>query len=147
MSSTGPIDIAPIIERLQSLDVLQSVESAAEYEAATRSGPARFPCAFVLLGAERASGSKGASGVLVQAAEAVVGVVVCVQNLRKQETGQAAAVDLNPVLQAIRSRLLRWVHPEASAATELISGRVLHLEAGKLWWQDLYRINYRIEVR
>jgi hypothetical protein len=146
---TGPLDLAPIIQRLEErASALQGVEIAGDFEALGDAGaPRRAPWAFVMLGADRAPRHAGVtSGKIIQSADCLLGVVVCVRNLRRADLGTAASEDLVPVLRSVRGALIGWTHPEARNPFDLQSGRHLRFKGGYLWWQETYRTDYRIEV-
>ena len=148
MSFVGPLTLAPIAERLRGVTELRGVEGVADMESAVQAGgPKQSPWAYVLPGREDARPSTGTTEALIQSVNTLVGVVICARNLRQAGTAEAATADIQPVIQVVRTRLLGWRHPAARTAFDFHSGRVLQHTAGLIWWQEIYRTDYRIEVR
>ncbi len=141
-------DIAPIIERLRlAVPTLRQVAGAAELAAAIESGKgAQTPSAFVVLATEQGNPPHGLSSQFVQHVEVAVTVMLCVRNYARASLGAAAGADLVPILAATRQALLAWQPDGADDLLELASGRVDDFDAGTLWWQDVYRTRYRIQI-
>lgn len=147
--NVGPFDIQCVIDRLvETPELFRGVEGAAEYEAAELQGATSTPWAFVLVAGDQAKPHSGASsGLLVQSAQALVGVVIATRNYRRADLGKAAGADATSLVRRTRCRLLGWVPPGARDPIDLHSGRLMKQGGGFMWWQDVYRVNFRIEVR
>ncbi|MDP1696498.1 MAG: hypothetical protein Q8L45_01715 [Xanthomonadaceae bacterium] len=144
----GPFDITPVIDRLRaSVPTLRQVAGAAELDAAMNSvNASTVPAAYVLPALESAGETRGSSQRLIQIVSVTVAVVIAVRNYRRADLGSAAGADLGGVVAAVRSAVLGWTPPGGEKPFDFKAGRLERRQDAALWWQDLYRTQYRIEV-
>lgn len=145
----GPFDTAAVIARIQTLaQALRLVAGAAELDAAVNStGAATVPAAYVLLARESAGQSRGHSQRLVQQVDVALSVVIAARSYRRADLGSAAGQDLAALIAAVRGALIAWT-PDANTTSplDLQAGRLEQRQGATLWWQDIYRTRYRLEV-
>ena len=146
--TVGPFDTDPVIARIKSaVPAFRLVAGAAELDAAMTSAASSVtPAAYVLLARESASESRGSSQRLIQAVSVTLSVVVAARNYRQADLGTAAGADLRSLLTALRTALLGWVPAGSERPLDFQNGRLERRQDATLWWQDLYRAQYRIEV-
>lgn len=124
-----------VIERLQAeVSLLKNVAGAAELARAAEDLK-QNPSAFVLPGAERATGSVTGTSVVSQQNTTRFGVVIAVQNLRDPR-GDKAQEDLRTLRTAIMAALHGWQPDSDFDPIEFGGGRLLQLNDQVLWWQD-----------
>ena len=143
----GPIDLAPIITRLQAeVDGLRLIGGAAD-RAAVKRIPTQLPAAFVLDGRETAEPPKGGSSQVVQRVRASFGVLLCTRHYRASERGAAGRDAERDVIGQVREALMGWT-PAQDQATEpttsvqLVSGELLAYDDQVRWWLETYRLEY-----
>lgn len=148
MTMVGPLDLDPVFARVRAeVPPLRAVEGAAEAEAAIAAGRVAPPVTYVLLASESAQRNRTATRTFVQQAEAVFGLLTVVRNYRRADLGDSGREDLQAILQAQRAALVGWTLPGQDHPIEFHSGRLFRLIGGAIWWQDVFRTPYRIEVR
>lgn len=140
--NTGPLDTAPIVDRVRDQVVAYNTVGATSDIAQAQSSQAPAPCAYVVLGAEQGGQRLGASGAYRQRASATVGVLIGVR-VFGDETGGDAAPELRELIAATRGALLGWRHPDAETVFEFADGRVIAMDSDStVWWLERYRCDY-----
>jgi hypothetical protein len=144
----GPYPVAPVLARLKAqVPELRQIGHCGDLKTALSQQPLAAPAAFVVR-QERARPSAGASGgVLVQLVDVDVILVLYVRNQAQAATGGAAAADMDALVASCRGALLNWsAAPGVSPLTQNAS-RDDSYQGGALIVQELFRSDYRIEVR
>lgn len=144
----GPFPLAPVVNRLREPgSPLRYVGNAADLGAALDQQPAAVPAAYVVR-QERARASAGASGgVLIQQMAVDVVVVLYVRNHAQAAHGAAALEEMAAVIGYVRTQLLNWRADNGVEPLTMNASRDEGYKAGLLINQELYRSEYRIEVR
>lgn len=142
------LSIAPVVDRIRDqVTALKLVAGAAELASAIDGSTGiQSPSAYVVLAREDAASHAGGAGHLVQSVNVALGVTLCVRNYARADLGGAAGTDLESIRASVRGALLNWMHPDAELVFDLQSGSVYQYDKGTLWWQDVFRSRYRIEV-
>lgn len=138
-----PFDIQMVIDRLRSVEQLQSVQGASEYAAVTSIKDFRTPCAYVVLLDERADDAPTKPGGR-QRAIVSFGVMVAARNYGDQR-GEKTTAEMRPLLGAIRARLMGWT-PEVPGArpVQWSRGAVLDYDHSTLLWTEVYTTQHFI---
>lgn len=145
--TTGPFPVASVIARLGTVSTLRLVGASADLDTATQQEPAAVPAAFVLA-TERGDKPVGASsGVLVQNVQVAISVVLMIRNFRNTNTGSDARAEMDQLQAAVRAALLNWTPGIAYRPLSFQANRDEFYKAGLLVTQEIYRTDYRIEVR
>lgn len=145
----GPYPTDPVVTRLAEIPSaqLRYVGNVADLQTALTQKPRALPAAYVCR-QERAQPSKGASGgVLVQQMQVDLIVVLYVQNHASAATGAAALAQMTQLVNAVRGKLLNWRAVAGVEPLRMNASRDESFNAGLLISQELYRSDYRIEVR
>lgn len=147
MSFVGPFPTDPVVTRLVEIPLLRHVGNVADLQTALSQKPRALPAAYVCR-QERAQPAKGASGgVLIQQMGVDVIVVLYVQNHAAAATGAAALAQMTQLVAAVRGKLLNWRAAPEVEPLRMNASRDESYDAGLLVSQELYRSDYRIEVR
>ncbi len=149
MSFVGPYPASDAIKRLRTVPMLRLVGNCADLETALKQTPRALPAAYVVV-REQGSDPKGASGgVLIQQVTVSLCVVLYVNNYAAQDSGAGAREDMDALLGLVRLALLNK-RPVNAPTVHPLSFHALRDEmysAGNLVAQEIYRSQYRIEVR
>ncbi|MCY3566675.1 MAG: hypothetical protein OXH27_10895 [Gammaproteobacteria bacterium] len=129
------------IERLKASSGLDIDARGAASLARAQAGHGRDTVYVVPL-SENAPPS-GVTGLTRQRATVRVAAVIAVSNLR-DESGAAAATELELVRDAVRAAWLGWQPEGAGQPAEYRSGRLLTFADRTVWWQDEYETTYTI---
>lgn len=143
--SNAPLDTRLVIERLNLLEQLQLVGTAADYATVKALSGFRTPSAYALLSRENAMANPAGSpaGRVKQMAESTFGVVVAVRNYRYSDADAADA--LGPVLAAVRGVIIGWVPPLPGArGCQFMAGQVLDSNDSTLLWAEVYATQHSI---
>ena len=128
--------IDEIMARLASVEALQLVGGAADFQTAVENNPTVTPCAFVIALDEKYGPSQDAT-IVIQRVEATVGVVFVVRNVSDAH-GAAARQELAPLRKAVSELLLGWEPVSSYAPLEGAAANLLVFKDGHMWWQDVY---------
>ena len=102
----------------------------------------------MLVPAERAGAVNASTQRFRQQITAAVSVVSVVLDYRHAERGAAEEGPLTALIAAERAALLNWPHPQANRSTMQLAstGRLLRYKDALLWWQDIYQVEYQIQL-
>lgn len=140
------MDLDSIVERLKaSVPALREIGGSATLDAAVKANRFAQPAAYVLprkeSGAENEIGPNGYSQ-LVKTSFSVVLVVKNVGDAR----GKKAHGDLQEVRGAVQQALINWKPEWAANPVEFDSGVLAEMDAGVIWWEDVYRTEFYLEA-
>ena len=140
--------IAAIQDRLQNqVPALRSIEGAIEFAALEKPPLAgKLPAAFVMAAEDRAAPNTMASMVLRQEVTRTVRVVLFARNLRDAR-GEAAAVQLEGLVENVRNALIGWLPPGARQPLELRTGALIGFSDQTATWAEDYACTFNIEKR
>lgn len=141
-----PFPVQLVIDRLTATiprDVLEQVNSAAQYAGIEKLSDFRPLSAYVLLANERWDGEPPKNGrqrMIVNFA-----VVTAVKNYRDIRKGVESAQELDPLIERTRQQLIGWKPAlDGSRECALIDGNVLDFDANVLLWIDVYQTQHFI---
>ncbi|TBU75200.1 phage tail terminator protein [Phytopseudomonas daroniae] len=143
--SNAPLDTRLVIERLNMLEQLQTVGTAADYAAVKGLSSFRTPSAYALLSRENAmpNPAGNSTGRVRQMTESTFGVVIAVRNYRYSDTDAADA--LGPILDAVRGVIIGWSPPLPGArGCQFVAGQVLDSNDSTLLWAEVYATQHSI---
>ncbi|GAB2927469.1 phage tail terminator protein [Rheinheimera gaetbuli] len=135
------LDTALIEQRIRDqVQLLQSVEGAADYAAVKSLGSFRTPSAYVVLVEEQ--GNRDKTSRMVQQISAVFGVIIAVRNYR-QGTGEDQLDDARNMVKAVRTALVGWGPASREFhACAWLQGDVLDYDDSTLLWCDVFETTY-----
>lgn len=145
--NTGPLSLAPTVERLRAeLPGDWTIGGAADLESAQKAKAPRTPACYVLLANDRPREPTSAAGRFIQPVTGSWGVVTAVRDYRSSERGAGESEELIVRIAQVRAALLGWKHPDGNGTTSRLGGpgRVLAFQDGVLWWQDIFAAEYHI---
>lgn len=116
------------------------IGGAAAFQQAAEKNPAATPACFAFLADENPLPGKF-SGTDIQRVDVVMPVVLVVRNVA-DATGEAAASDLQPLRDAVKTLLLGWVPLENWQPFQRGRGHLMAFRDGHMWWQDIYTSTY-----
>ena len=130
--------LTPWIERLHPLvpTTVERVGGAADYTQAAQDTQNHSTGLWVIPLAEQAEPNALVTGVR-QRITGTVGVIIAVRQLR-DATGRAALDALDPVRDAVRTRLVGWVPVAGHDPVIRGHGALLDFTHRVLWWRDEY---------
>jgi len=118
---------------------LVEVEGAAAF-AALRAPPQRLPRAYVLPASDTAGRNQRISGTAQQVSSQISLLVLA--GSKRDARGEAAALDLEQLLQAIRPRLHGWAPGVGFEGFDFVAGRMLRIDEGVLHWEDRFSTSH-----
>lgn len=117
---------------------LRMVEGSAEWAGlATPPPAARTPCAYVLPASFDPGPNGLAGGAVRQSVAQTVAVMLVASNLRDAR-GEAAALDLDALLEEVIATLHGWKPSAADTALLLGAGELLDASGGLVVWQQQF---------
>lgn len=141
--------LGDIAARLKAMvPALRDVKGIADYAALTGTPPAHLlPAAYVVLLDETAQPS-ATSPYVMQLVTVRMGIMLVVQGAQADATGGAAAQSLSGLRAAVRQALLGWRPAGAEGGLEYVSGDLMELAGGCLFWADTYQtdVTYRSDT-
>lgn len=121
------------------------VYGAAELQTALADGPPKGKLSvFVVLLGESAEANRLATGSHAQQTAAQVGVLYALRNSRDNR-GDAASDELQPIRNAVRQHLMGWVPADCYEATEFDGGQLFAYDNNVLWWADTYTSEFTLD--
>jgi len=130
-----------VLERLRqtAMPPFALVDGAADYASLPNAPPeARRPAAYVVPTGSAGGDNALAAGGFRQPLIESFGVIVFTAN-RRDARGDAAAADLEGLLDHLRNQLVGWRPGEGWQLCTFRRGRLLGLSSGILTWQDDYQ--------
>ncbi|PZO81605.1 MAG: hypothetical protein DI629_03450 [Mesorhizobium amorphae] len=134
------------IERLTSAtDCPFSLVERAGDLAIVKERPNALPAAYVLTLEEASARSERMMGGVLQRLESDLGVILVTENVA-DAIGSAASADVEQLKIWTRRRLIGFV-PDAQTgeAVEHISGKLLRIAGGCLWWGETFGVASYLE--
>lgn len=129
--------VSDIIARLAGAGTpFALVEGAAELAAVT-DRPEASPAAFVFVAREASADNETFTGPVEQRCERDIAVAVFTENL-SDDTGAAAAADIETLKAFVRGRLLGWTPPEENEPMTHVSGEIVQAAGGAVWFEDVF---------
>lgn len=98
-----------------------------------------LPAAAVIPLTESGSDNQFATGMVSQRLTWQFGIVLAVKNVSDQ-TGGAAADDLETLRDSVKLAIVGWKHPDADRAAIFVRGNLISFDNATLWWLDRYQI-------
>lgn len=139
--------VATVMERLDTMPgkPFRLIEAAAGLSQVEKV-PTRMPAAYVYVKGDVAGENERVNGRVLQRVEADVGICIITGNA-KDAKGGAASADIEVLKSAVRQSLLGYVAPENTAGEpfKLVSGEMLRLYAGTVWWEETFGVAYYLE--
>lgn len=132
--------MAAIIQRLEAeaMPPLRSVKGGAEFAALKAPPPKPIqPAAFVVPATSAGGVNALAAGGFRQPLRESFHVMIAMGNLGDAR-GEAAALDLAEVRDAVRQVLAGWSPGKGWTACELVSGGLIDITEGVLTWRDTF---------
>lgn len=138
--------LSDVIARLRAeAPVLKLVAGAAELSVLEAAPKLHLlPAAWVIPLEERGA-APDLIGSALQSVTAAIGVVLAVAGARADTAGAAQAQALEEVRRAVRPVLLGWVPPGCTDPLRFLSGALLRVMDGCVWWQDTYETSFEID--
>jgi len=140
--------LSDIINKLKAnVTALKQVEGAAALEQAMRSGARLTPAAFIVPLGEQSQANQLAVMAVQQRTTASFGVVLAVRDVSDASGASAMDQDLSLVRKSLLQALLGFSPNASWGSISHISGSLLRITNGTLWWQDKFQTEtYRSSV-
>jgi hypothetical protein len=142
----GPFPTADVLTRLKGVSALRFVGGAADLGTARLQKPHAPPAAYVVTSETAPPPAGATSGQLIQRAAVAISVVLFVNNVRNQDSGAGARVEMDALIAAVRGAVLNWTPDAAFEPVSFSASRDEAYEAGWLVVQEIYRTTYRLQV-
>lgn len=131
------IALAPIVARVAAqCPLLVSVAGASEF-AAVSERVTIHPAAWVLPEQDSAGDNRYGAGAISQRVATAFSVVI-VAGTRGDQLGGATHDVLRPLRLQVLEALLGWHPTDAAEPITYLSGELLQVSAGLVWWRDTY---------
>jgi hypothetical protein len=126
---------------------LKAIGKAGDIDTAMKQsrGAPVTPAAFVVPIGDTAQPNRLATIAVSQMVTMTFGVVLAVRDVSDAKGGKATAT-LEDVRDAVRGRLVGWSPSPADDLVELVSGGLVVLIAGTVWWLERYRTGFQLRV-
>lgn len=138
---------ADIKARLDAINpqVFRLVGTAAEFSILTGE-PKSVPAIYVLVENEASSPNERMTGPVLQRTSVDIATIIVTNNV-SDNTGGAAADDIESLKKIARGALIGFVPPSADDAEpiEHVEGNLLKARNGYVWWRDLYGTDFTQE--
>ena len=132
--------LAPIITQLKAqVSSLQNRVGGGADVGEARNMARALPAAAVIPLTESGSDNQFATGMVSQRLTWQFGIVLAVKNVSDQ-TGGAAADDLETLRDSVKLAIVGWKHPDADRAAIFVRGNLISFDNATLWWLDRYQI-------
>lgn len=105
----------------------------------------RTPAAYVVPQGDRSASSQVGIGATQQRLIERY-VVVTALEAKNQRTAAAAEQELDEARQVLRNALLGWQPDEGRSPMLFVSGRLLAVADGKVWWEDQFETEIWVQV-
>lgn len=112
--------------------------------AAVKDRPTVMPAAFVIPLRDASSGNQRATGGVLQATAADIGVVIIFENLASP-LGDPAADELESLKAWVRARLIGLEVGDCDPI-EHIEGELVKARSGVVWWQETFGTSFLQEA-
>lgn len=122
------------------------VSGALGFAAARENPPNAYPCAFVFLGKEASAANNRATGQIMQMQERDLHVVIALKNAA-DVAGDAAAIELEDIVDWVRTKLVGFTPPEDQSAVPVthIEGELVEFVNGVVWYEEVYAAQTYLE--
>lgn len=132
-----------VVQRVRdTCPAFRLVAGAAQFSALT-AVPTATPAAYVVPLKEVAGPDEGMDAT-VQRVEHRFGVYLCLLDVRSPSAA-AGIADLAAVRADLLAALLGWQADAALLPVSFVGGELAQVQAGVLWWQDVFSTAYLIE--
>jgi hypothetical protein len=134
----------PILDRLDGLGFVTRA-GALEF-AGLRDVPGRLPAAFVVPESEDAAPNPYATQIIDQKVSETFAVVLVLNANTRATKGAHAQIsdEFTTLRDAVRQRLIGWVHPDATGPTQYVGGRLLSVDGTALTYALRFISTYHL---